>query len=141
MLVPDVNVFVNAVIEASIHHRPAAEWLRRVGAGQDEVAISDLVMSSVVRITTLTRMEKSRRTSAEAFRFCDAIYAMPTATRIVEGPRHWVTFRDIVLASGISGPDITDAYLAAFALENDATFVTFDRGFQRFPGLRVFVPE
>jgi predicted nucleic acid-binding protein len=50
-------------------------------------------------------------------------------------------FREIVLASGISGPDITDAYLAAFALENDATFVTFDRGFQRFTGLRVFVPE
>ena len=141
MLVPDVNVFVNAVIEPSIHHRPSAEWLRRVGTGRESVAISDFVMSSVVRVTTGVRMEKSRRTAAEAFAFCEADYKMPTAARIAEGPRHWSLFREIVLASGISGPDVTDAYLAAFALENDATFVTFDRGFRRFPGLRVFVLE
>jgi predicted nucleic acid-binding protein len=46
-----------------------------------------------------------------------------------------------VLESGIKGPDITDAYLAAFAIENDATFVTFDRGFTRFQGLRVLEPS
>jgi hypothetical protein len=31
---------------------------------------------------------------------------------------------------------IQDAYLAALALEHDAVFVTTDRDFARFPGLR-----
>lgn len=32
---------------------------------------------------------------------------------------------------------VTDAHLAALALENDATVVTGDRDFQRFPGLKL----
>ena len=36
--------------------------------------------------------------------------------------------------------DVTDAYLAAMALEQGATWVTRDRGFLRFPGLRVQDP-
>lgn len=32
--------------------------------------------------------------------------------------------------------DITDAYLAAYAMENNATWLSADRGFARFPRLR-----
>lgn len=32
--------------------------------------------------------------------------------------------------------DVPDAFLAALAIENDATLVTFDRGFARFAGLK-----
>ena len=35
----------------------------------------------------------------------------------------------------------TDTYLAAFALAGDLTLATFDKGFARYPGLRVEVPE
>jgi predicted nucleic acid-binding protein len=65
---------------------------------------------------------------------------MPAYGRLVEGPRHWEIFQQLTEVSGIRGGSLTDAYLAAFAIENDATFVTFDRGFAKFPGLKVLNP-
>jgi len=35
----------------------------------------------------------------------------------------------------------SDAYLAAFSLAGDFTFVTFDLGFQAFDGLSLHIPE
>jgi predicted nucleic acid-binding protein len=35
-----------------------------------------------------------------------------------------------------AGNGIPDAFLAAIAIENGATWITADRGFSRFPGLR-----
>jgi toxin-antitoxin system PIN domain toxin len=140
MLLPDVNVFVNAINEASTHHRAAADWLNAAAQGEEPVGIPDLVLSSVVLVCTGSHMAGSRRTPGEAFAFCDAIRQLPLAVRVVEGPKHWSLFREAVLGGTFAGSDVSDVYLAAFALENDATFVTFDRGFQRFPGLRVQVP-
>lgn len=37
--------------------------------------------------------------------------------------------------------DVSDAFLAAIALEHGATWVTSDHGFGRFPGLRTARPE
>ncbi|MBK6562959.1 PIN domain-containing protein [Candidatus Amarobacter glycogenicus] len=65
---------------------------------------------------------------------------MPAFEPLREGPAHWRIFQRIADSAGISGGDLTEAYLAAFAIEHDATFVTFDRGFARFPGLKVLIP-
>jgi predicted nucleic acid-binding protein len=53
---------------------------------------------------------------------------------------HWDVFERLLIQTGVSGSDVSDVYLAAFAVQNDATFVTFDRGFARFPGLRWMEP-
>ncbi|MBK9546920.1 MAG: hypothetical protein IPO51_13960 [Dehalococcoidia bacterium] len=66
---------------------------------------------------------------------------MPAFEPLREGPAHWRIFQpELPTPAGISRGDPTEAYLAAFAIEHDATFVTFDRGFARFPGLKVLIP-
>ena len=137
MQLPDVNVLINAMNEGAEQHERAAAWLSSAARGTEAIALPGQVLSAVVRITTGANLGAVRRTPQEAISFCDAIREMPTATRIVEGPRHWALFCAVVMDSGISGRDITDAYLAAFALETGATFVTFDQGFRRFPGVKV----
>jgi toxin-antitoxin system PIN domain toxin len=137
MLVPDVNVFMNLMNEASEHHAAALAWTTAAANMDEPVGVPELVLSSVIRISTGAKMGDTRRTPEEAFRFCAALSEMPAYVRLVPGARHWATFRGCVLGAGISGPAVSDAYLAAFAIENDATFVTFDRGFTRFPQLRV----
>lgn len=141
MLLPDVNVLVNALNQDSLHHGRAAAWLRTAGDGDEAVGLSELVLSSVVRVITGASMGGARRTPLEAFAFADAVRGMPAGQHIREGPEHRALFRQLTVSAGVSGADITDAYLAAFALENDATFVTFDRGFRRFAGLRLLVLE
>lgn len=85
-------------------------------------------------------MQQNRRTPAEAFDFCSSIFAIPVYIRLLHGAQHWMHFQALVTSTNSSGGDVADAYLAAFAIENDATFVTFDRACAKFPELKVFNP-
>ncbi|MGE0601068.1 MAG: TA system VapC family ribonuclease toxin [Dehalococcoidia bacterium] len=141
MLVPDVNVLLNAENLASTDHVAAREWIETAGNGRVTVGIPDMVLFGFVRITTNPGMRANAQSPTAAFEVCRAIRAMPAYERLVEGPGHWEIFRELGLNSGLRAGGLTDAYLAAFAIENDATFVTFDRGFSKFPGLKVAVPR
>lgn len=141
MLVPDVNILLNAYFARLQRHDGAHAWLQRVRTGDEFVGMPDLVLSSFARIATNPRVFPERLTADDALDFCDMLRGSTAVVRIAESPRHWQTFSSLVRAAAVTGPDIADAYLAAFAIENNATFVTFDRGFQRFPDLRVLEPE
>jgi len=52
------------------------------------------------------------------------------------GERHWDIFRDLCVATGTRGGDTTDAWYAALAIEWGCEWVTFDRDFLKFPGLK-----
>jgi predicted nucleic acid-binding protein len=60
--------------------------------------------------------------------------------RTVGSKRTWPIFVDLVRRTEARGNGIPDSWLAAQALELGATMVTADRGFARFPGLRVRHP-
>ena len=49
--------------------------------------------------------------------------------------RHWTHFRRLADDIDARGPDVADAYVAAYALDNNATFISADRGFARFSRL------
>ncbi|MFP5346623.1 MAG: PIN domain-containing protein [Actinomycetes bacterium] len=68
--------------------------------------------------------------------------AAPTARRRcgVPRPRHWQIFSELCATAGTRGNLIPDAFLAALAIEQGATWVTLDRDFARFPGLRWTLP-
>ena len=55
---------------------------------------------------------------------------------VAPGPRHWPTFERLCLAAGAKGNLVSDAYLAALAIESGNEWITTDRDFSRFPGLR-----
>jgi predicted nucleic acid-binding protein len=57
--------------------------------------------------------------------------------RIVrEKEDHWETFRRLLTDSGTAGNLTTDAHLAALAITHDATLVSADADFGRYPQLR-----
>jgi len=56
--------------------------------------------------------------------------------RVVPGTRHWNLFSDLCRRSHARGNLITDAYLAALAIEAGAEWITTDRDFARFPKLQ-----
>ncbi len=73
-------------------------------------------------------------------RFLDAVLAGPAVRRVVPGERHWDLFLDLCRRGDAKGNLISDAWLAAIAIEQGATLVTADRDFRRFPGLRLEDP-
>ncbi|MEO8540965.1 MAG: TA system VapC family ribonuclease toxin [bacterium] len=137
MLVPDVNILLYAAFPDADQHSVTVHWLNAAANGFEPVAIADMVFSSFVRIGTNPRMTAMAASSDEMFDKCREFRAMPSYQLLREGPRHWDIFERLVVDIEATGPDVADAYLAAFAVENNATFVTFDRGFTRFPGLKL----
>ncbi|MGE4162316.1 MAG: PIN domain-containing protein [Vicinamibacterales bacterium] len=73
------------------------------------------------------------RTDA-ALAFCQRLVDWPRASLVTPGRRHW----EIVtgLCRDIKGPLVTDAYIAALAIEHRCELVTTDGDFARFQGLR-----
>lgn len=118
----------------------ASGWLTAALTADEPVGVSELVLASLVRITTNHRVFDQPSTPEQALEFCAAIRGAPSAVPVRAGPRHWAIFARLVAQTRARANDVPDAYLAALALEHGATWVTRDRGFARFPDLRVHDP-
>ena len=89
-----------------------------------------------MRVVTHPRIFESPSPVLLALSFVDAIRGAPNAVPIEPGPRHWDLFERLCLDGGARGHLVADAYLAALAIESGCEWITTDRDFARFPGLR-----
>ena len=136
MILCDVNILVYAFRRDAPRHQEYYAWLRaRLGADEG-FGISDLVLSGFARIVTHPRVFQEPSTAPQAFEFADALRAQRNAIPVVPGPRHWEIFRSLCRTGGVRGNLIPHAYFAALAVESGCEWITADRDYARFPGLR-----
>lgn len=140
VLLLDVNVCLYAMRADTAQHVSVRAWLDPRLDGAEPVAVSELVLSGLLRISTHHRVFAQPSDVGDALAFCAALLAAPAAVAVRPGPRHWRIFTDLVTSHRPRGNDVPDTYLAALALENGATWVSVDRGFARFAGLRLVNP-
>jgi toxin-antitoxin system PIN domain toxin len=136
MKLPDINVLVYAFRPSATQHAVARSWLEKTIADPGRFALSKLALAGVVRVLTNLRASTNPTPLADAFAFCDSLLAQPNCEIIEPGERHWDIFRDLCVATGTRGGDTTDAWYAALAIEWGCEWVTFDRDFLKFPGLK-----
>jgi toxin-antitoxin system PIN domain toxin len=136
----DVNVLVQACLEASPRHREARAWLLAHRAAPEGLGLFSVVVSGFLRVATDRRVFSEPLDAAAAMAFIDSLTASPAVSILDPGARHWSLFRQMVLDYRPSSVDMTDTYLTAAALEINATWVSFDRGFARFKQLRWLNP-
>ena len=136
MLLADVNVLVYAIRDDSVDHPAYRDWANEILNGDEPVGISELVLSGVIRIITNQRIFQQPSSIRQALDACAALRSAPAAIPLRPGARHWEIFDALCRQTNAKGNAVPDAYHAALAIENGATWVTSDRGFARFPGLR-----
>jgi len=136
VILPDVNVLLYAFRAAAPGHAAYRAWLERTVEGDEAFALSESVLSAVVRIATHPRIFSPPSTLTGALEYCAALRAQPTAVLVAPGPRHWDIFARLVVDANAKGNLVPDAYLAALAIEHGCELITTDRDFARFPGLR-----
>ena len=136
MILPDANVLIYAFRHDAERHAEYRAWLESVLSDGRALGISDLVLSGVIRITTHPRVFAKPSPLQRVLGFCAFLLAQPGAVRLTPGGRHWGIFANLCEAADAKGNLISDAYLAALAIEAGAELVTTDRDFARFPGLR-----
>jgi toxin-antitoxin system PIN domain toxin len=141
MILPDVNVLIYAFRPEVPEHALCRSWLDSVVEGESQFGISPLTLTAVVRITTGVRFFKDATSIERAFAFCDNLVGQPHCEIVQPGERHWEIFRRLCLETGTRGPRVTDAWFAALAIEWGCEWITLDRDFARFPGLKWSVPD
>jgi len=140
MILPDVNVLVYALRTDVPEHSLCRPWLNKVVLGQARFAVSSVALAAVVRITTNPRLQPSSVSRDDALGFCDDLLEQPHCQVVEPGERHWDIFKRLCADADIRGPMVTDAWFAALAIEWGCEWVTLDRDFARFPGLKWSVP-
>jgi toxin-antitoxin system PIN domain toxin len=136
MVLPDVNVLVHAHREDAPLHETCRAWLAEVIASPQAFGISDLVLSGFLRVVTHSRVFAEPTPLVEAQAFVAAVRGADNCVLTNPGPRHWGIFQGLCQAGGARGNLVPDAYLAAVAVESGSEWITTDRDFSRFPGLR-----
>jgi toxin-antitoxin system PIN domain toxin len=140
MILPDVNVLIYAFRPEATNHSVCNPWLNGIVGGSSHFGISPLTLGAVIRITTNPRSYPNPSTLKDAFAFADYLLTQPHCRIIEPGERHWEIFSRLCIETDTRGGRITDAWYAALAIEWDCEWITFDRDYARFPGLRWRVP-
>lgn len=136
MVLPDVNILVYAHRADAPGHSSYLEWLKKTIQSDRAYGLSDLVLSGFLRIVTHPRIFNPPSTLYEALSFVEEIRSRPNCVIISPGPRHWSIFTRLCQQAGVKGNLVPDAYLAALAIESGSEWITTDRDFSRFPGLK-----
>jgi toxin-antitoxin system PIN domain toxin len=141
MILPDVNVLIYAFRKDVPQHSTCRPWLDTVVSGDSRFGVSPAALSAVVRITTHSRAFKEPSAIEEAFGFCEDLINQPHCQIVEPGERHWDIFKRLCIDTETRGSRVTDAWFAALAIEWGCEWITLDRDFARFPGLRWRVPS
>lgn len=140
MFVVDVNVFVAAHREAAPDHVVARAWLTETLTTGGVVAITPVVVAGFVRVVTSPCVFDPPSTLQQAWAFVDRLRSLTACVDMEPGPRFFDLLRTLTLQADARGNLVTDAFVAAMALETRSTVVSFDRDFARFDGLDWLVP-
>jgi uncharacterized protein len=136
LILPDANVLIYAFRTDSANHRRYKDWLEELVNGVSAYGVSPQVMASVVRICTHPRIFVKPSAMTEVLEFCEALLGQANATVIVPGPRHWPLFARLCIEARAAGNLVQDAWHAALAIESGCEWVTTDRDYARFVGLK-----
>jgi hypothetical protein len=132
----DVNVLVYAYRQDTRDHPSYRRWLGECVGADEAYGMADLVLSGFLRVVTHPGIFHLPTPLEQALVFVDKLRSRPNCVPVAPGPRHWEIFTRLCLTAAAKGNLIPDAYLAALAIESGSEWITTDRDYSRFPGLR-----
>ena len=140
MIIPDINLLLYAYDSDSPFHAKAAAWWRGCLSGAEPVGLPAVVAFGFIRVGTSARAFRDPMSAAEGA-VCVRSWLEQPMVRIIEpGPDHVGQVLKLLEALGTAGNLVTDAQIAALAIEQEAVLHTADADFQRFPALRWLNP-
>jgi uncharacterized protein len=139
-VLPDVNVPIYVLRRDVPQHAVCRLWAGAAVSSDARFGPSPMVLSAVVRITTNPRAFRTPSPIEEAFGFCEDLLEQPHCQVVEPGERHWDIFRRLCIATDTRGSRVTDVWFATLAIEWGCEWITLDRDYARFPGLKWQVP-
>lgn len=136
MRLVDANLLLYAVDARSPRHHEARRWLEAQLGGSETIAFSWGVLLAFLRLSTSPRVFARPLSGERAFDVVDGWLAQPCVTVVHPGDGHAAVLRRLLAPLGMAGNLVSDAHLAALAIEQGAELCSCDTDFARFVGLR-----
>jgi hypothetical protein len=140
VILPDVNVLLYAFRTDSPNHESYRDWLDSVVNGEIAYGMSLQVLAGVIRVVTHPRIFQRPSRLEDVRAFASVLLEQPHCQVIQPGGRHWSIFGDLCQRAKAAGNLVQDAWFAALAIEAGCEWITTDRDFARFEGLRWRAP-
>ena len=135
MILPDLNLLLYAYNPHTPQHGAARGWWEQAMNGDELIGIPLEIAFGFVRIATHPRLGAARVPLINARQVVEGWMDLPQVRPLVPGAVHFNRVMELMTAAMAAGPVLSDAILAAYAIEHRATLFTNDSDFARFPGL------
>ena len=140
MILTDANILIYAYNELASEHRSARTWLRTSLAGPEPIAFSWLAIMAFVRVATNKKIFSKPYSTNESFDVVENWLSAPGSLILTPGGEHLKIVKRLANESGVYGAMLTDAHIAALAIEHGITLATTDSDFSQFNGLKWINP-
>jgi toxin-antitoxin system PIN domain toxin len=132
----DANILIYAYNADAPQHKAAAKWLERLLGGSDLVGLPWATVWAFLRVSTNSRIWPKPTVASKAIEIIQELLALPGVVIVQPGSRHLQLLGETVMRCGATGALVSDAVLAALAIENGATLASTDADFSRFENLQ-----
>jgi uncharacterized protein len=136
VILVDSNLLFYAHDALSDFHDKARGWWDAQLSGTEPVCLCWPVLGAFIRIGTNARLHPRPMTLQEAVDRIRSWLEQPCVRVITATDRHWDIFRRLLLESNAAGNLVSDAHLAALAVEHNCELHSSDDDFSRFRGLK-----
>jgi uncharacterized protein len=136
MILADVNVLVYAFRHDAPNHEGYRRWLEACVASDQAYGLAEPVLAGFLRVVTNSKVFNQPSSLDTALQFTEELRTQPNCVLIAPGRRHWEIFVGLCRAANAKGNLIPDAWFAALAIESGSEWISTDRDYSRFPGLR-----
>jgi toxin-antitoxin system PIN domain toxin len=136
----DVNVLLKGLNEDDIEYPRVHAWLRDALEREPSVAIPWLSALGFLRIATNRKVMRRSGSFDQAWDLLQNLLSHPRVWMPNPTDAHAATFHRLMGHTPKTHSWVSDAHLAALAIEHNLTLVSTDGGFSRFPDLRFLNP-
>jgi uncharacterized protein len=136
MILVDANLLLYAEDSLSEHHKAARAWWDAQLSGSDPVCLCWPVLAAFIRISTNARLHQRPLTLREAIERVQSWMDQPCVQIIQPSDEHWPIFQRMLREGNATANLVSDAQLAALAVEHNCELQSTDSDFARFRGLK-----
>ncbi len=136
MLLVDSNLLLYSYIRTSPFHDEARLWLDACLEGGRRIGLPWISLLAFLRLSTNPRINPAAPPMNVAVGQVERWLSSSRAWIPQPGENHQQTLWSFLKLPGMKARDVSDAHLAAIAIDHGLILCSADHGFARFPGLR-----
>ena len=136
MILVDANIPLYAEDSLSEHPEGIRTWWAAQLSGSEPVALCWPVLTAFLRISTNPRILRRPLTLREASARVQSWLDQPCVRMVEPTDNHWEIFQRLLQEGRATANLVSDAHLAALAVEHNCTLCSTDADFARFKSVK-----